>query len=183
MAIKAVELMVSGRVQKVGYRDFVAEIGQALNLAGSVENLKNGTVRIRCKGEAAAVEKFKSAINVKNPLDAPLIVVEKIAEKPLEEEEITELEFEEKYSDPNKELVQAIRTGSKYMGHVLVELKQTRSELGGKLDNLSAKTEAGFNKTDVNFQVLSDKYGKISNTMERIDKNIETIAVNKKRIF
>lgn len=179
--IKAVELIVSGRVQRVGYRDFVADVGRALKLAGFVQNLPDGTVKIRCKGEAAIVEEFKEIINVKNPPEAPLIKVESIAEKQLKEAEITEALFEERYGDLNVELLQAVSTGTKYIGHLSKELSQFRAESKSSFQDLGNKIDAGFNKTDANFGVLADKYGKISGTMERIDGNIEKMA--KKDVF
>ncbi len=193
-ATKAVELIVSGKVQRVGYREFVAEIAQDLKLAGFVENLKDGTVRIWCKGEAASVDKFKELINVKNPPEAPLICVKTVAEKKLEEKQITEVVFEEKYGDPTVELIQSVSTGSRYMGHLSVKIDNLGKELGGKIDNLgkelggkidnlSTETKSGFGKMDTNFQELNVKYGKISTTMDRIDKNIEKIATKKKGIF
>lgn len=179
--IKAVELIVSGRVQGVGYRDFVADVGRALKLAGFVQNLPDGTVKIRCKGEAAIVEEFKELINVKNPPEAPLIKVESIAEKQLKETEITDALFEEKYGDPNVELLQAVSTGTKYIGHLSKKIDNLGIELGGKIDGLGNKIDSGFGRMDANFQGLKDKYGKISTTMEHIDKNIEKMA--KKDVF
>lgn len=228
--VKAVELIVSGKVQRVGYREFVAGIAQEFGLVGFAENLKDGTVRIRCKGGVALVDKFKEAIDVKNPPEVPLIDVKRITEKQLKEMDVAETVFEERYGDPNVELLQAVSTGTKYIGHLSKKIDNLGIELGGKIDSLSVETKSGFNKMDknfetlgnkldagfnktnerldagfgkmdknferlegkteqfrtdsnTNFQVLGGKYGKISTTMERIDKNIEKIATKKKGIF
>ncbi len=180
MAVKAVELIVSGKVQKVGYREFVAGIAQELGLAGFVENLKDGTVRIRCKGEIVIVDKFMELINVKNPPETPLIDVKNITEKQLKEIDVAETVFEERYGDPNIELLQAVSTGTRYIGHLSNKIDNLGVTLGKKIDAGFNKTnerlDAGFGKMDVNFQQLSDKYGKISTTLEKIDKNIEKVA-------
>ncbi len=52
-------LTVKGRVQKVGYRDFVAQIANKMNISGTVQNLPDGkTVRIIAEAEKNVLEKF-----------------------------------------------------------------------------------------------------------------------------
>lgn len=169
MALKAVELIVSGEVQGVGYRGFVTRIARKLQLVGFAENVEDGTVRIHCKGEAAAIDKFKALINVKNPPLAPLIEVEGITEKALGSESVTGTGFKEKLGELGDELSQGFATGNAYLNagfnSLSTELKQFRTE------------------SNTNFQELSVKYGKISTTMDHIDKNIEKIATKKKGIF
>ena len=45
--------IASGRVQGVGFRDFVCKIGEDCGLAGYVKNLSNGTVEIVAEGTEA----------------------------------------------------------------------------------------------------------------------------------
>ncbi len=179
-ATKAVELIVSGEVQGVGYRGFVIRIARKLKLVGFVENLEDGTVRIWCKGEAASVDKFKELINVKNPVQASLIEVESIAEKALKFEDITTAGFKEKLGELGEEMAQGFATGNAYLSSGFTRLETT---LGKKIDDLSSETKFFRAETNANFGVLSDKYGKISNTIERIDKNIEKMANKKTGIF
>lgn len=44
-------IFVSGRVQGVGYRDWVVRTAQRSGLTGYVRNLKDGRVEIFCAGE------------------------------------------------------------------------------------------------------------------------------------
>jgi acylphosphatase len=52
------EATVSGRVQLVMYRDFVARGARALKLTGEVKNLEGGTVRVIAEGPRDALEKL-----------------------------------------------------------------------------------------------------------------------------
>ncbi|MBN9489083.1 MAG: acylphosphatase [Alphaproteobacteria bacterium] len=54
MALQA-RLTISGRVQGVGYRDWLVDIGQQLGLAGWVRNRVDGSVEALIVGEDAAV--------------------------------------------------------------------------------------------------------------------------------
>lgn len=54
MALQA-RLTISGRVQGVGYRDWVVAIGEQLGLAGWVRNRMDGSVEALIVGEDTAV--------------------------------------------------------------------------------------------------------------------------------
>jgi acylphosphatase len=54
------EILFSGKVQKVGFRACVRNTGQRLGLRGEVENLPDGRVRALVTGEEMLIEKFIS---------------------------------------------------------------------------------------------------------------------------
>jgi acylphosphatase len=58
MADRAVRIIVSGRVQGVGYRAFVEVEAASLGLAGWVRNRRDGTVEAVFSGDAPSVEKM-----------------------------------------------------------------------------------------------------------------------------
>ncbi|HEY9204665.1 MAG TPA: acylphosphatase [Candidatus Methanoperedens sp.] len=69
-------LTVKGRVQKVGYRDFVAQIANKMDISGTVQNLPDGkTVKIIAEAEKNVLEKF---INLLWAKDDNIIKVIKI---------------------------------------------------------------------------------------------------------
>jgi len=57
---------VSGRVRWVGYRAKIISLAHNLGLVGLVQNHPDGQVLVIAEGEKEAVEKFASAINIKN---------------------------------------------------------------------------------------------------------------------
>lgn len=166
--IKEVELIVSGDVQGVGYRQYVAKVGRKLKLVGFAENLKDGTVRIHCKGDEKAISEFKKQINVKRPDAAPLIDVEELRETPLASGTVMQTIFEEKYGDTNAEMAQGFSTGMNYM-----------NLLGVKIDSGFAKTTGRFDKLDAKYDKISEGMftvvASMEKRMEKTDKNIESL--------
>lgn len=60
--MKTVEIYISGRVQKVGFRACIRKIAADMNVTGTVVNLPDGRVHIFVTGEAIILEKFISMI-------------------------------------------------------------------------------------------------------------------------
>lgn len=58
MAAKAYSIIVTGRVQGVGFRYHTQHTAQALGLAGWVRNRRDGAVEIWAQGEETALEKL-----------------------------------------------------------------------------------------------------------------------------
>ena len=56
MSGEFVEVIVSGRVQGVGYREFARRAAERRGVAGYVRNRADGTVEARLVGSAPAVE-------------------------------------------------------------------------------------------------------------------------------
>jgi acylphosphatase len=65
----ASRLIVSGRVQGVGFRWFVVEAARALNLAGRVRNLPDGTVEVCASGPEPALRELEALVAM-GPLGA-----------------------------------------------------------------------------------------------------------------
>jgi len=57
--------IASGRVQGVGFRDFVCRIGESLGLAGYAKNLPDGTVEILAEGEGAKIDELARRVSVR----------------------------------------------------------------------------------------------------------------------
>ena len=60
--------IVSGNVQRVGYRARVIDIANAFGLKDMIENQKDGLVKIIAEGEEEKLRWFESAIDIKNAL-------------------------------------------------------------------------------------------------------------------
>ena len=56
------ELLYSGRVQGVGFRYTTCEIAGRFRVAGYVQNLPDGSVKLVAEGEADELERFLDAV-------------------------------------------------------------------------------------------------------------------------
>ena len=78
MAAVRLRLLISGRVQGVGFRAFVAREGRALGLSGYVRNLADGRVETEFAGNPEAVETLRAACG-QGPVHARVDRVESLA--------------------------------------------------------------------------------------------------------
>lgn len=62
MEERTYEIIVSGRVQGVGFRSCVRRIAGRLSVTGEVMNLPDGTVRILATSDPIMIEKFVSML-------------------------------------------------------------------------------------------------------------------------
>ena len=60
--MKTVEIVIAGRVQKVGFRACVRKIATDLSVTGAVFNLPDGRVQVYASAETMILEKFISMI-------------------------------------------------------------------------------------------------------------------------
>ena len=62
------EIIVEGRVQGVGYRDYVRRRANGLGLVGYVMNLKDGRVRVHAEGAREVIEDLMRQLEKGPPL-------------------------------------------------------------------------------------------------------------------
>ena len=143
--MKAIEINVYGRVQRVGYRRYLLDIAQELGLAGYVENMPDGSVHIFIQGPQEKLNDFMD--KARNP-GYPAKVSELII----------------KETKPNPE--------HKYFTIKYGSVPEELQEGFGAIQSIFMeywKEFRGFaNRTDENFKILMDKYGEISEKLTSI---------------
>ena len=58
-------IIVTGKVQDIGFRSVVEHIGRSFGIPGFVFNAKDGSVKILCCGEDSVIENFTQTIGVR----------------------------------------------------------------------------------------------------------------------
>lgn len=67
MSVVAVRIVVTGRVQGVGFRWHVRETARRESLAGWVRNLSDGSVEMVARGDPCSVQRLESSVRAGPP--------------------------------------------------------------------------------------------------------------------
>lgn len=122
--IKA-EIIVKGKVQKSGYRDYVQETARSLNVKGHVENLKDGSVKIVCETDKPTLEKFIQLITLKTDL----ITVENVEITKIQPAKDEYQYFDIKYGSVVEEFGEGLMAVFKVMVAMHEDLKKAHQNL------------------------------------------------------
>ena len=134
------ELVIYGKVQHVGFREKIENIGRLLNINGVIYNYKDGTVRILANFDSERKRQlFKELIKELEKVDE-LIKIDKIEEKKLN----AYIEFPDGINrisaDDLVELNKKLDEGVKYIKLIFGELEDVNS----KLDSIDKKLDVKF---------------------------------------
>jgi acylphosphatase len=80
----AKRLIITGRVQGVGFRDWMVSRAQALGVSGWVRNRRDGTIEAVVDGETAAVEELLRACR-RGPRLAEVDAIDEDLDEPLDQ--------------------------------------------------------------------------------------------------
>jgi acylphosphatase len=159
-------ILVSGRVQKVGYRSKVIALARDMGIAGWVGNLPDGRVKVVAEGDAAALERFVSALKVKNSLiDVAAVEVERsIATgefddfSKLVDEGETDARLD-RSAELLKELIDVTRSGF--------------SDLGQKMDRMLDKQDQMLDKQDDTIAAIKGIDSKMDRMLDKQDRMLD----------
>jgi acylphosphatase len=71
---KCHSIIITGKVQDIGFRSIVEHIGRSFGLPGFVFNSKDGSVNILCSGEDTVIDNFKQEIKARGAANGAEIV-------------------------------------------------------------------------------------------------------------
>ncbi len=172
------KITVSGKVQRVGFREIVQEIARELGVVGEVRNLKTGDVEIIIEGEKLDIEDFEKAIEINDGL----IDVKEIND--IFEESTGKFRyFEIKYGELQEELTESIGAGRRELIAIKETIDSNFEILGEKMDlagkntvDVGKKIESGFSRTDYDFNALDGKYDIVSKELKMMNENISRLV-------
>ena len=62
---KCHSLIITGKVQDIGFRSIIEHIGRSFGIPGVVFNAKDGSVKILCSGADSVMDTFKQTIMIR----------------------------------------------------------------------------------------------------------------------
>ena len=180
-------IFVSGRVQKVGYRSKVIALARDMGITGWVGNLPDGRVQVVAEGDAAALDRFASALKVKNALiDVYDVEVERqdaTGEFKAFSKLVDELETDarlDRSAELLKELIDVTKAGFGDLGRKMDMMLDKQDEtimaikgIDSKMDRMLDKQDQMLDKQDETTGEVrglrTDMKGNIDMRLERIE--------------
>jgi acylphosphatase len=148
--LKAFQVRVYGRVQRVGYRRFVLDSAQELGLSGHVKNERDGSVTIFAQGDEAILEKFIEMLKSPPP---PAYV------KSIDVREAKPRQAMKYFTIRPSPLHEELQEGFGAMQSIFMEYWREFREFA--------------RRTDENFKIMMEKYGEI---LEKLTTILETLT-------
>ena len=162
---KRAHIIVSGRVQKAGFRIFVDRVAFELDLKGMVRNLEDGTVEIICEGPEDRLDEFSRMINIRK--------------------------YPIRVDDLKRRITKA---SGEFKDFDIIKDGRSDSDLEGKVDlgtvfiqDLSARQEdttkavkSMHSDMTGSFGHLNNKYGEFGKTLKGVRKDTKGMASNMK---
>ena len=133
--------IVSGNVQRVGYRARVIDIANAFGLRGMIENQKDGLVKIIAEGEEEKLRWFESAIDIKNALIRVSSIEKEYSQASGDFENFGKLVLK-------GETDSRLDTAAVYLKEIVVSVNKMNDNLGGKMDQMLDKQDQMLDKQD-----------------------------------
>ena len=142
--------IVSGNVQRVGYRARVIDIANAFGLKGMIENQKDGLVKIIAEGEEEKLRWFESAIDIKNALIRVSSIDKKYSQASGDFESFGKLVLK-------GETDSRLDTAAEYLKDLVVgvnKINENLGGLGGKMDRMIDRQDRMLGKQDATIEEI-----------------------------
>ncbi|MEA2074668.1 MAG: acylphosphatase [Euryarchaeota archaeon] len=165
--MKRAVIIAKGKVQKVGYRDFVQDNARELGITGYVENLGDGNVKVVGEGEEPEIEDFIRGIKVKRDFIGVVETSVKY-EAPTGEFKL----FKIKYGGVPEELGDRLGAALLYLSATNQKIDAGREENKQGFDMLGGKIDAGREESKQGFDMLA---GKMDGAKEEIVTEISSL--------
>ena len=173
-------IFVSGQVQKVGYRSKVIALARDMGITGWVGNLPDGRVQVVAEGDAAALDRFASALKVKNALiDVYDVEVERqdaSGEFKAFSKLVDELETDarlDRSAELLKELIDVTRFGFSDLGQKMDRMLDKQDKMLDKQDQMLDKQDIMIDKQDETIMAIKGIDSKMDQMLDKQDIMID----------
>jgi len=131
---KCHSIIVTGKVQDIGFRSIVEHIGRSFGMPGLVFNSKDGSVNILCCGEDSVIDNFTQTIKVRGEESGAEI--EGIKEQLLPFIDLPD-EFSKVSSDDEIDIGRKLDKGNLLLATMIIDNKTGFNDIKTGLNNLT----------------------------------------------
>ena len=161
--------IVSGNVQRVGYRARVIDIANAFGFKGMIENQKDGLVKIIAEGDEEKLRWFEIAIDIKNALICVSSIEKKNSQASGDFENFGKLVLK-------GETDSRLDTAADYLKDLVVGVNKINDNLGGlggKMDQMIDRQDQMLDKQDQILSKQDDLLYEVRDIKTRFDRVLE----------
>ena len=172
-------LRISGNVQMAGFRTFIKNVADSLNVNGFAENDKDGSVKVVCEGEWEAIERLVNAIKQNSPSFVRIKEVKAAYEEYKSEFSSFESRGADVPGEGESEVVALMRSFDKkgeVMVGILGSMNETLKGVKGDTSMMLEKQDMMLEKQDMMLEKQDETIGAIGGVSEKIDQSKEEIV-------
>jgi len=172
--MKRASIRIKGDVQMAGFRTFIKNTADSLNVNGFAENLEDGSVRVVCEGEEGAIEGLINSVKQNPP---SFVRIEEVAVA-YEEYKGEFSSFERRGVDVpgeevtrENEMVTLMRSFDKkgeVMVGILSSMNETLGSMNETLNSVKKDTSKMLEKQDETIDAIGEVSEKIDGSKEEI---------------
>ncbi|MEA2032193.1 MAG: acylphosphatase [Euryarchaeota archaeon] len=178
--MKRADVRIRGNVQMAGFRTFIENIADSLNVTGFAENQEDGSVKVICEGEEEGINELIDSIKEKTPSFASIeemnVAYEKYkgefvgfgrrgADVPKEDKEDAMLWYMQSFDRKGEVMIGILNS----MNDTLKSVKEDTSQIKRDTSSMLVKQDTMLEKQDMMLEKQDD-------TIEAIDRSKEDIV-------
>jgi len=196
--MKRAEIRIRGNVQMAGFRTFIKNVADSLNVTGFAENEGDGSVKVVCEGEEEGIKRLIDSVKEKSPSFVSIEGLDVAYEEYKGEfsgfeRRGADVPGEEGAGAGGSEMVALMRSFDKKgevmigilnstnetmgsMNETLKSVKGDTSQMLGKQDEMLGKQDMMLEKQDMMLDKQDETIGAIGEVSEKIDEGKEEIV-------
>ncbi|MDP3104162.1 MAG: acylphosphatase [Candidatus Methanoperedens sp.] len=161
---KCHSIIVTGKVQDIGFRSVVEHIGRSFGMPGLVFNAKDGSVKILCCGEDSVIDNFMQTIKVRGEESGAEI--EGIKEQALPIDIDLQDEFSRVSSDDEIDIGRKLDKGNYLLTDIKTDTSGIRTDTSLLTEirtdtSILPEINDGINNLNIRFDAFSSRLEKI----------------------
>ena len=188
--MKRANIRIKGNVQMAGFRTFIENIADSLNVKGFAENQDDGSVKVVCEGEEEGITRLINSIKQNTPSFASIeemnVAYEEYkgeftsferrgADVPKEDKEDAMLRYMQSFDKKGEVMIGILNS----MNETLKSVKEDTSQIAGIKENtekMLEKQDMMLEKQDQMLEKQDDTIGGIREVTEKIDHGKDEIV-------
>lgn len=173
MMHKCHNVMITGKVQDIGFRALIEDIAKLYDISGYSFNDTDGSVKMVCCGENGTVSEFLDEIKIRGSLKGA--VIDNIAIEEIPFQIYLPQKFLRLYTDELSDIGRKLDTGNEYLKEILINSSEL-PEIKYGIENLNCKFDSFNSNFDSYIMEQREHNQRLDKHNERLERILEKLA-------